>query len=770
MMRRRRTAGLLRHVAPICQRRDAVPHRSTLALACLLATLATGPVHAASGEGLCRGAFDYIAPPPDVRARALGEDQPTYIAADETAGDPEGVMELRGNASVVRGDRYLTAESLRYDRPGRTLDATGGVVFGDTRALFESSAIHYDIEHDRGTLENASYALREKRARGRARRVIRRDASTHRLEEALYTTCPPGEMDWRLRAREVDLDFDAGHGVARGVKVDLLGLPLLYTPYISFPLSDARRSGLLFPSVGNTDTGGLEVRVPYYLNLAPNYDMTVAPRYMDERGAMLESTFRYLLPFAEGELSGAYLSGDDLAERDRSALFWRSQGHFTPRWRHYVDVNRVSDDAYFEDFGDDLAETSVTHLRRRGETTYEGDTWLAMARAETFQTLTGTRPYGRLPQLYFHSGRAGLPLGLSYGLDLESVRFDHPDFVDGARFDLYPSVALPLNRPAWHVEPRVGYRYTQYDLDGQPPGLDDNPSRGAPIASLDAGVAFERDAALWGRGAVQTLEPRLFYLYIPRRDQDDIPLFDTSLYDFRFDSLFRHDRFTGADRLGDANQLTTALTSRLLSPTSGIELGRVSLGQIQYFRNREVGLVPGSFEETDAASALVGEIYALLTRALSLTSDIEWDPDDQRTERMVAAVRWRPDAERYAHLSYRLRRDIARLAVLPGSAPEALEQVDLGVIWPLRDNWTLIGRGYYSLRNDQTLETLLGVGYETCCWGARLVQRRYVRDESGDLENAILFQVELKGLASVGTRIDEFLSESIRGYEPPPVP
>lgn len=741
-----------------------MPH-TTRPLCCLIVATALGSAPALAAPDLCRGAFDYIAPAPDVRARALDEEQPTYIAADETAGDPEGTMELRGNASIVRGDRYLTAESLRYDRQARSLEADGGIVFGDTRVMFESDSIHYNVDQDQGTLENASYALREKRARGRAARVIRRDASAHRLEGAVYTTCPPGNMDWRLRAREVDLDIDAGQGVARGVKVDLLGLPLLYTPYLSFPLSDARRSGFLFPSIGNTDTGGAEVRVPYYLNLAPNYDLTLAPRYLEKRGAMLEATSRFLWPMTEGEVSGAYLSGDDLTGDDRTAVFVKAEGNFTPRWRHAVDYNQVSDDQYFEDFGEDLAETSVTHLRRRGQTSYEGDSWIALARAETFQTLSGTRPYARLPQLYFHSGRAGLPLGLKYGLDIETVAFDHPDFVDGSRLDFYPTVALPIVRPAWQVVPQLGYRQTQYDLNDQLPGLDDKPSRGAPVASMDAGMTFERDLDLWGVQATQTLEPRLFYLYIPHRNQDDIPLLDTSVYDFRFDSLFRHDRFTGADRLGDANQLTTALTSRFLSPASGTELARVSLGQVQYFRDREVSLTAFGPPETDRASALVGEIYALLTRSLSVDSDIEWDPDDQRTERMVAALRWRPDAQHYAHLSYRLRRDIQRLAVLPGQG-ETLEQIDLGLVWPVRNNWTLIGRGYYSLRDDQTLETLIGLGYETCCWGARVIQRRYVRDESGDLENSVLFQVELKGLASVGTRIESFLADSIRGYGP----
>ncbi len=316
-----------------------------------------------------------------------------------------------------------------------------------------------------------------------------------------------------MRSTKVDLDFDAGKGSARNVVLDFKGIPILYSPYFSFPLSDKRKSGFLAPSAGNSDEIGFELRAPYYLNLAPNYDATITPRYMSKRGLMMEGLGRYLFTDVQGEIGGSFLPSDKVADRNRNALFMSQSGAFTPRWTHYLTYNSVSDDAYFEDFGNGISDVSTTHLQRLANTTYNGDNWRVMGQVETYQTLSGTRPYRRLPQLMFNT--SGFTFGgLNYALDSEYTAYDHPDLVDGTRLDLYPSISLPWERAAFRIEPRVGFRYTQYQLNDQLPGLDDAPSRSVPILSLDSGLFFERDLDLWGVSAQQTLEPRLFYLYI----------------------------------------------------------------------------------------------------------------------------------------------------------------------------------------------------------------------------------------------------------------
>jgi LPS-assembly protein len=738
-----------------------VRHWPVLAVAsiALTASVAQAAVTQPS-DAQCGSAFEFIGPDPAVAARAKASGQPIYVVADSSEADPDGNIVLHGQAAIVKGDRQLNADEVTFNRDSQAAIATGAVVFGDSRMMLEGTSLRYNIEADQGTIENASYALREKRARGRATRIIRRDASRHTLEGAFYTTCPPGKRDWALRSTKVDLDFDRGEGSARNVVLNFKGVPILYSPYFSFPLSDERKSGFLAPSAGNSDETGFELRAPYYLNLAPNYDATITPRYMSKRGLMMEGLGRYLFSGVEGELGGSLLPSDNQADRDRSSIFLKQNGRFTPRWTHYLSYNRVSDDQYFEDFGNDINDVSTTHLQRLATTSYNGDNWRVRGQVETYQTLSGSRPYRRLPQLMFNTS-GFLFGGLSYALDSEFTEYDHPDLVDGTRLDLYPSLSLPWETAAFRVEPRLGFRYTQYSLNNQLPGRDDSPSRSVPIFSVDSGLFFERDLDLWGVDAVQTLEPRLFYLYIPNRDQDDIPLFDTSDTDFSFQSLFRTNRFSGPDRQGDANQITAALTSRILGAGNGVEMLRASIGQIRYLRDRQVGLRPGSAIEA-GESAIVGELWARLTRALSARGDLEWDPDSGSTQRSVFGLYYRPDNGMLLNASYRMRRELPKLSA-PGLT-ESLEQIDISGLIPLGRNWQLVGRSYYSLPESKIIESFIGLGYESCCWGARVVTRRYVRSLSGDTTSAILFELELKGLTNIGNKVENLLTEGVFGY------
>jgi len=322
-------------------------------------------------------------------------------------------------------------------------------------------------------------------------------------------------------------------------------------------------------------------------------------------------------------------------------------------------------------------------------------------------------------------------------------------------------VSLPWERAAFRVEPRVGFRCTQYQLNNELPGQDDAPTRSVSILSLDSGLFFERDVDLWGVSALQTLEPRLFYLYVPNRNQDDIPLFDTGDTDFSFQSLFRTNRFSGPDRQGDANQVTAALTSRLLSARSGVEMLRASLGQIRYLRDRQVGLRPGTANEA-SESAIVAELWARLTRTLIARGDFEWDPDRGSTERSVVGINYRAEDGLLLNASYRMRRELPRLSA-PGLT-ESLEQIDLSGVIPLGRNWQLVGRSYYSLPDSKFIESFVGVGYESCCWGARVVTRRYIRGLSGDSTSAILFELELKGLTNLGSKVENLLTEGVFGY------
>ncbi|MDX1514791.1 MAG: LPS assembly protein LptD, partial [Gammaproteobacteria bacterium] len=390
---------------------------------------------------------------------------------------------------------------------------------------------------------------------------------------------------------------------------------------------------------------------------------------------------------------------------------------------------------------------------RRGDLTYSGNFWWARARVQDYQTLDETlapssRPYERLPQLFAATSLRERNREINVGGIAEFVSFDRDASVTGNRMDLRPYVSFPMRTAGTFIVPRAIVRYTQYDLDNTASGADDSPSRLIPTFNLDSGLFFERPFTLGGRSMIQTLEPRAYYLFTPFDNQDDQPVFDTAEYTFSFAQLFRDDRFAGADRVGDANQLSLALTSRFLE-TGGNELFRASVGQIRYFRDRKVTL-PADIRDTRNASDLVAEVAANLAQRWRVLGAIQWNTNDDVTNRSTIALRYQPNRRSVLNLAYRFVRGVA-------------EQTDLSFSWPIAQNWRAVGRFNYALNLDTDLETFAGIEYESCCWGLRLVGRRYLSNTEGEHTNAIFLQLELKGLTGVGSA-SQFLERNIPGY------
>ncbi|MBL4766115.1 MAG: LPS-assembly protein LptD [Rhodobacteraceae bacterium] len=687
---------------------------------------------------------------PGSNSFATGTAGVTEISADQSETFGEDIIEMRGHVDVRRDGTQITSETLRYNQRLNEVDAQGAVVLRDADMVIEGSSLQMNLLSDAGAIENANYALREKRARGKAVRIIRHAAGRLDLENASFTTCPPGRQDWQLLADKFTLDQEAGVGTARNMTVRFKGLPIFYTPYASFPISEERKTGFLAPTYGSSSDDGTELATPFYWNIAPNYDALITPRVLEKRGLLTEVSFRHLLKKNSGITNLAYLPSDDLTGEDRKAFFWTLNGSATSRLSYNVDYNYVSDDEYFEDFGDDLTSTSITHLRRQVTARYAGQGWNLRANFEGYQTLSGTRPYQRLPQIsFFTDGQLADGL-LEYELNAETTWFDSDTVVDGSRVDLYPKLSLRHERPAYYVEPTLGLRYTRYDLNDQAAGLDDSPDRFTPIVSLDSGLFFERDVDLWGLGLLHTLEPRAFYLYVPERDHRDIPRFDTNEQDINFSRLFTSNRFSGADRQGDANQLTLALTTRMLS-SGGSELLKASLGQIIYFEDREVRLVNATPADNDSTSEYVAELNARLSRNLSTRASWQWDPDLEASTKTAINFSYRRDDRHIVNLGYRSR-------------IKNLEQTDLSVAWPIAGDWSFIGRSNYSLREKKSLDSFAGFEYDSCCWALRIVSRHWAKDIAGDMNHALMMQIELKGLTSLGNPVRDLLVDGILGY------
>lgn len=698
-----------------------------------------------------------------------------HITADEADLEEFGISNLRGNAEITRDNQQVSAESITYDRPNNSANLEGDVEYWDDEIYLAGEKGSVDFTTESGQFENADYVVKSNRGRGEADKIYHEYPVRSELTGVNYSTCEPEDNFWKFSAEEIILDHESNRGVGKNVVLRIKDVPVLYTPYINFPLNKDRKTGFLFPNFGSTNRNGYEMQTPFYWNIAPEMDATLTPRILSDSGLMLMGQFRYLIPRGQGQFNAEYLPSDnEFDDKDRSLFGFIHTQQYADTGRVFLTYNRVSDKQYFEDFGSSINLSSIRYLERRAETSYRGKFWNFLARVQDYQTVDSSipvtsRPYKRLPQVKFNAHSPNRNHALNFDLDTEFSYFERGDNdifindVNGSRVDLFPTVSYPMYTASTFLIPKTGFRFTQYNLSDTGPDFKSSPSRTLPIASLDGGVFFERETSLFGTGFLQTLEPRLFYLYIPFDDQSDIPIFDTSLYDFSFDSLFREDRFNGADRMGDANQVTLAVTTRLINQATGIEAGYLSLGQIYYFRDREVTL-PDESQRDEDTSSFVAEIGTSIIDDFRLRGTIQWDPNNNRTEKVAAIAQYQPDTNKIINVGYRVRRIFDR-SVSTLRAFDNIEQTEVSFVWPITQNWNVLGRWNYALPENKTLDAFAGVEYDSCCWAFRTVARRFLTDVDGDYNTGIFFQIELKGLAGVGQSTEDFLRDNIRGYQ-----
>jgi LPS-assembly protein len=684
----------------------------------------------------------------------------TTIEADVIEGVSDLEVGARGNAEISREDMSIFGDQLRYNREFGYAEGDGGVRLQRGADRFFGPSVQYNVFDDTGAFESPQYLLeRERTARGRADRLEFLGRERYRFTNATYTTCRPGQEDWRLEASELELDFEEEEGTARAPRLYFFDVPILAAPGAVFPLGDRRRSGLLTPYYAQTSTRGFEFGIPYYWNIAPEYDATFTPVYMAKRGGQLKSEARYLNRRFAGEAKFEYLPDDRLFGTSREGVSWQ-HSHTLPRNTvAQVDYNRVSDDFYFVDLGTRVKQISVGNLPQDVHVTHSGAVgrapYVLQARAQQFQTLQDPAaptlpPYHRLPQLNFGASYNDIGGLVDGSLPAEYVNFTHVTLVEGARSTIAPTLATPLQAPGWFVTPKVGFRQVSYALNRAAPGQPQAPQISVPWASLDSGLVFERDTTSFGAGSTQTLEPRLFYVYIPYRNQDSIPIFDTALADFNYPQLFTENRFVGGDRFGDANQLTAAITSRILD-LNGQEMLRATLGQRYYFDAERVGLTSTSPLRASNNSDVLASIGARIGPHWMFDATTQYNTNAQRGERYTTALSYRPETAKVLNASYRFQRDV-------------LKQVDFSAQWPLRPGWYGVGRYNYSIQDKQLLEGLAGVEYNAGCWVFRAVALR-VQAAANVVNTAFVFQLEFNGIGTIGTdEAVEILRRNVPGY------
>ena len=704
--------------------------------------------------------------PDDAMAMRLASPLTPAVSPDETIQfitapgenavmvDKDRNVKIDTRVEVHQGQRQFSADQVNYESADDHFDVSGKVEYRDPQMVVHGDA--GSLTRDQADFKGAQFELPQRSARGAAQSMSLTRDGILRLDGVRYTTCPPESTDWQILADRVSLDTARSVGTAHDARVEFLGVPILRLPVISFPVGDARKSGVLFPSLASTTRSGAQLSVPYYFNLAPNQDLTLTPTWYSRRGVDLEGQYRYLTRSSHGEITANLLPDDRRADRGRNRVKFDNVTELPGGWRLTVGAENVSDAQYFEDFYQGADGSSVAFLPRRLQLSFRGDHLDAGLLMSNFQTLDQAlaqedRPYTEVPRMYAN-GRweLSLPaLPLMYGFDSEATDFRRSEGVEGWRVDATPQLSLNYAAPGYFVRPGLALDGTWYRLRDAAPGVNATPDRVLPIASFDTGMQFERESGSHGQRRI-TLEPRLMYLYVPYRNQADLPVFDTAEPDLNWIELFRTNRYTGIDRVSDANQLSAGVTTQLYSSQSGTRFLSTTLGQTFYFTSPRVTL-PDEAPIEHHTSDLIAQVELQAFRNWNTSLGVQWDPKEDQASRAEAHVRYQPAPQSVINAGYRFQRD-------------RMEQVDLSAAWPVVDHWRVYGRWLYSLRDDQSIERFAGFEYDSCCWRVRAVARDYVSRRSGDRDRSIYLQLELKGLSSVGQAADAFLERAIRGY------
>ncbi|OPB19159.1 LPS-assembly protein LptD [Pseudomonas fluorescens] len=795
----------------------------------------------------CGGA--YIEPTrPGMNDKTDKSDAPTFIGAKASRYEQEQqVATLAGDVVMRQGSMQLEADEASLYQAENRGELNGKVRLRDNGALIVGDHAQVQLDTGAAQIDNAEYVMHKSRIRGNALYAKRAENAIIRLKDGTYTTCEPDSNAWQLKGNNITLNPATGFGTATNATLRVKNIPILYTPYIYFPIDDRRQSGFLPPSFSTGGETGFTLVTPYYFNLAPNYDATLYPQYMTKRGMLMEGEFRYLTKSSEGQFGGAYLNDDNDerskqtdSEKTRYMLNWQHKGGLDSRLTTLVDYTKISDPFYFQDLKSyQEGVQSQDFLNQQGTVSYRGDSYQAAVNLQSYQlaTISQITPYDRLPQITFNGTLPFQPAGLNFSYETEAVRFDRdlrsgrvrnqdggPFNADGTigerrldenvtgltrangtRLNVAPAVSYPMNWSYGFITPKLKYVYTKYDLDLDGKGKDQmalagqtfnsSQDRSVPIASIDSGLYFDRKTNWFGKDYNQTLEPRAFYLYVPNKDQTEIPVFDTSENSFSYSSLFRDNRFSGSDRIGDENKLSFGLTSRWIEE-NGFERQRASIGQAVYFKDREVQLPGVDAKTRDDAHSNVSpvalEYEFRFNRDWRATADYNWDTETHSPRSGSAMFHYQPEdnPNKVVNLGYRYRNDQVVYNQLTGKwqfggdfGQEGdkdfvkdyykIQQHDFSMMWPIIPQWNLITRWQYDYARNRTLEAFGGFEYDNCCWKLRVINRYWVsndeytqiapQNEKGD--HGLFFQIVLKGLGGLtGAKVESFLDKGIEGY------
>ncbi|MEP1472093.1 MAG: LPS-assembly protein LptD [Halieaceae bacterium] len=728
----------------------------------------------------------YIDPLADVPTDVTPEESDIKATANSTEMQGNTVL-LKGGVEVQQGYRQLRGNEATLNQDDRSGRLSGDIVVREPGVLLKGDEAEFFSKTGEATLQNSRFILHDQHIRGTALQLNRDEYGLIHIHEGNISYCAPGEHDWAIRADSMELDLEEGLGTAKGARLDVAGVPIFYSPWLRFPLDDRRRTGFLWPDIGSDTRGGLDISAPVYFNLAPNYDALYAPRFIDERGVNHELELRYLNPLiGYWSVGGAFLDNDDRYERElpeeRNHDRWlgvvEHNGLFDQRWRTQVDYSKASDADYLKDLDtSSLNSKRQANLLQLGSIDYLGDKWIVDLDVQQFQSLADDirDDYKKLPQLTAAYRGDRLPFDFDPIVLAQYSNFDSDDElrVTGERVYAEVGTTYPMLWQQGFFTPTAKYRYLEYDLDDQLIFEDETPSAGAALLSLDGGLFFERQTMLAGRNLLQTLEPRVYYLYSENEDQTEQPSFDSAELTFSYNQLFRETRFSGRDRLDDANQVSLGITTRFISEETGVEQFSASLGQIFYLEDREVRLNPIAPPLEQSGSEVAGELNFFPNERTSLRTSLQYDPYSGNMSSGNLLLNYNRGDGGVYNLGYSFRRSPIFGDLLPPT-----EQAHISAYVPLGSRWSAFFAWNYSVEEQESVEDMIGIEYDTCCWKFRLLHLRYFDTIPGqdpslsianlEREHSTQFQIVLKGMGGFGNRVEGLLDDLIRGFEERP--
>ncbi len=693
--------------------------------------------------------------PPVFEGDELGK---INISADKTRSDAQGTSTFQGNVIIEKHELRITADKASYHPDTENIEIDGNVHVDTNTLAIDADLGRVSKEKQSTFFEGVEFQLGKGKMRGKADSITADKKNSTELESTSITSCDLKDPDWRLDADNISLNHEEEYGSAEDVVLRFMEVPFLYIPYMEFPIGDRRRSGLLVPEVGYSSSRGTELTVPWYWNIAPNQDAIIAPHYMNHRGTQLDTQYRFLTESSHGQIDAAFLHEDKITDDRRHQVQYQQHTKFTPDLNMDIDVQDVSDTEYLNDFSNNLSTSSTTHLNRIITLNYDKKYWSSHLLAQTFETIDTTilsvdRPYRILPQLELQGDQPITDNGLAFTLDTEWIAFDHEDssVITGSRFQFKPGLHWLSEGSFWFIDPAIKLSHTQYETEDGNGIKQDIDERNLIITSLDSGLFFEREL---NNGAIHTLEPRIYYLNVPYKDQSLLPDFDTKLSTFGNNLLFKDNRFSGGDRIGDANQITLSLTSRLISSETGSEFLRASIGQITYFEDRQVSLT--DTVETNNKSDIMAELATEISN-WSISTSTQWSTDTHKSQRGDFLLHYQSDSKHIFNLELRNDR----------STDDKIRQTDLSFIAPINNNFSTFARWNYSLEDNHDIEVIGGLSYDSCCWSVQFLAQRSIKytDDIEEYDNAFMMQLIFKSMGSIsGNKVSDTLKHAIQGY------